>query len=204
MNQNNVINNISNYYNNLVSKYGHDPRSCDYGHANSQKVKFNVLSQAASYDAKSILDIGCGFADYFDFLNEKFKEIDYHGVDISEMMISEGKKLHPEIKLELRNVFENPPLKKYDIVTANGIFYLLGNDSRLLMYQFIKKMFDMTNDLVVFNSLSTWAIDQVEGEFYADPCKTMAYCKSLSPWITLRHDYHPRDFSIFIYKNRNI
>lgn len=200
----NIINEIGSYYNDLVLKYGHDPRSCDYGHSNSQKIKFNVLSEAINYDSKSVLDIGCGFADYYDFLNEKFENVEYNGVDISEKMIEEAKKLHPSLKVELKNVFESAPEKKYDIVTANGIFYLLGKESKFLMHEFIKKMFDMSEHLVVFNSLSTWASDQEEGEFYADPLETIAFCKTLSPWVTLRHDYHPRDFTIYLYKNRNI
>lgn len=204
MNDKNIINEIGNYYNDLVTKFGHDPRSCDYGHVNSQKIKFEVLSQAISYDEKSILDIGCGFADYFDFLNEKFKNISYHGVDISAKMIDEAKKLHPDLKLELKNVFDTPPQKKYDIVTSNGIFYLLGQDSKSLMHEFIKKMYEMSEQLTVFNSLSTWATDKEDAEFYADPLETVAFCKTLSPWVTLRHDYHPRDFTIYIYRNRNI
>jgi len=194
---------ISSYYDDLVSKYGHDPKSCDYGHANSQKVKFGVLSLPIS-EGKSILDIGCGFADYYDYLKEKYKDIEYHGVDISGKMIEEAKKLHPELNLELKNVFETPPEKEYDIVTANGIFYLMGENSKSLMYDFIQKMYNMSKDLVIFNSLSTWADDQVDGEFYASPSDTLEFCKSITLWVTLRHDYHPRDFTIYIYKNRNI
>ncbi len=198
------IKSIGDYYDNLVNKFGHDPRSCDYGFAESQKIKFEILSQATSYNGKSILDIGCGFADYYDFLKLKFENIRYYGVDISERMITEAKKLHPDLKLEQTNVFDNTPLNKYDVVTSNGIFYLMGKNSKLLMFDFIKKMYEISNQIIVFNSLSTWANDQEISEFYADPLETLTYCKTLSPWVTLRHDYHPRDFTIYIYKNRNI
>ena len=72
------------------------------------------------------------------------------------------------------------------------------------MKTFITKMFEACEELVVFNSLSSWATDKVEGEFYADPLATLLFCKTLSPWVTLRHDYHPRYFTIYIYKNKNI
>jgi cyclopropane fatty-acyl-phospholipid synthase-like methyltransferase len=199
-----MSNSIGNYYNNLVEKFGDDPRSADYGHANSQAIKFNVLSEATNYTNKSILDIGCGFADYYDFLESKYKNIEYHGVDLSSKMIETAKIKHPELTLELKNVFDNPPSKKYDVVTANGIFYLLGKDSKILMHEFISKMFEMANDVVVFNTLSTWATDQEPIEFYADPSETLNFCKKLSQWVTIRHDYHPRDFTIYLYKNRNI
>lgn len=204
MNKEKIIDEIGNYYNNLVNQFGHDPRSCDYGHKNSQTIKFEVLSQAALYDGRTILDIGCGFADYFDFLNSKYKDFVYHGVDISKNMIDGARKLHPNLNLEMKNVFDVPPEKTYNIVTSNGIFYLLGKDSKLLMQEFIEKMYTMSEDVVVFNSLSTWASDKIEGEFYADPLETVAFCRTLCPWVTLRHDYHPRDFTIYMYKKRNI
>lgn len=200
----NVFEKISTYYDELVTVYGHDPKSCDYGQSASQRSKFCVLSSCADYSGKSVLDIGCGFADYYDFLSAKYPHIDYHGVDLSVSMISMARKIHPNLHLEVRNVFENAPEKKYDIVTANGIFYLLGNNAWKLMCCFIQKMYDMSEEVVAFNSLSTWTKDKEIGEFYANPEKTLAFCKTISPWVALRHDYHSRDFSIFIYKNRNL
>ena len=204
MEESKIISSISNYYDNLVTKFGYDPKSCDYGHSNSQAIKFKVLSEAIDYSDKKILDIGCGFADYYNFLASKFQNINYHGVDISKKMIDTGKKLHPDLNLSLINVFETPLSETFNVVTANGIFYLLGKESKKMMQTFIYKMFEMCDNVVVFNSLSTWATDQEANEFYADPLETVAYCKSLTEWVTLRHDYHPRDFTIYMYKNRNI
>jgi SAM-dependent methyltransferase len=198
------FNKISDYYNNLVEKYGHDPRSCDYGHTISQQNKFTVLSSCIDYSNKSVLDIGCGFADYADFLNKKYTQVEYHGVDISPAMIDEAKKMHPELSLEVRNVFEDTPQRTYDIVTANGIFYLLGEHAWGLMKEFITKMYALSNDVVAFNSLSSWTTDKEPGEFYADPIELLTFCRTLSAWVTIRHDYHQRDFTIFIYKQQHV
>lgn len=200
---NDVFNRIGDYYNDLVGTYGHDPKSCDYGHAVSQQIKFNVLSNCTDYTNKSVLDIGCGFADYYDFLSSKYKNVDYHGVDLSSSMISEAQKLHPGLSLEVKNVFETMPDRKYDIVTANGIFYLLGNNAQHLMKDFVTRMFEMSNEVVAFNTLSTWANDQQKNEFYADPAEVLNFCCGLTKWVNIRHDYHDRDFSVFLYKNKN-
>ncbi len=137
-------------------------------------------------------------------MNKKFDNVKYTGVDISESMVTEAKKLHPELNIQLRNVFEDALVEHFNVVTANGIFYLLGKNSLELMKEFVSKMFDMADELVVFNSLSTWAGDQEESEFYADPAVILEYCRTLSPWVSIRHDYHPRDFTIYLYKNRNL
>lgn len=198
-----IFKTIDEYYDKLVKTYGHDPKACDYGHTQSQQIKFRVLSSCTDFKDKSVLDIGCGFADYYDFLSQKFGSVAYHGVDISTAMIGEARKLHPELSLEVKNVFESKPSETYDIVTANGIFYLLGADAWELMKLFINRMFELANVVVAFNSLSSWATDKEPHEFYADPAATLAYCRTLSPWVQLRHDYHSRDFSIFLYKNQN-
>ena len=41
-----------------------------------------------------------------------------------------------------------------------------------------------------------------EGEFYTDPLQTLAFCRTLTPWVTLRHDYHSRDFTIYMRKDQ--
>lgn len=201
---NKILDRIGHYYNDLVSTYGHHPRSCDYGQQESQKIKFTVLGTCTDYTNKSVLDIGCGFADFYSYLVQKYGSVDYHGVDISTKMIETAKTLHPSLHLEVRNVFEDVPDRKFDIITANGIFYLLGNEAWPLLQVFVKKMYDMCNEVVAFNTLSVWAPDKQDGEFYADPSVVLSFCKSLSPWVSLRHDYHTRDFSVFIYKSRNV
>jgi hypothetical protein len=53
---------------------------------------------------------------------------------------------------------------------------------------------------LAFNSLSNWANDQEANEFYADPVQVLNFCRELTPWVVLRHDYHPRDFTVYMYK----
>jgi len=61
-------------------------------------------------------------------------------------------------------------------------------------------MFSLATSAVAFNTLSTWAQDQEAGEFYADPLKVVEFCRTLTPWVVMRHDYHPRDFTVYLYK----
>ena len=70
------------------------------------------------------------------------------------------------------------------------------------MQRLIAKMFSLCSDAAVFNSLSAWAPDRESGEFYADPAATLDYCRTLTPWVALRHDYHPRDFTVFLFKKQ--
>jgi hypothetical protein len=34
----------------------------------------------------------------------------------------------------------------------------------------------------------------------AESLLTLNSCRQLTPWVALRHDYHPRDFTVYLYK----
>jgi SAM-dependent methyltransferase len=193
---------IAGYYRELIERYQHDPRACDYGHPASQRVKFGVLAGVMPLAGKRILDVGCGFADFVPYLAAECGEVDYCGVDITAEMIDTARRLHPGLSLRCLDVLRENPGGPFDLVTANGIFYLLGAEAPVLMRRLITRMFELSRDAVAFNSLSAWAPDPAPGEFYADPLETVAFCRTLTPWVALRHDYHPRDFTIYMYRNR--
>jgi SAM-dependent methyltransferase len=194
---------IAEYYDQLVQRYGHDPRACDYGKPESQQVKFKVLSEVGSIRGRTILDIGCGFADFAVYLSAQFPGVHYSGIDLCASMIERAQRQHPELDLKIGNILEASPGAHFDFVTANGIFYLLGDDAWLTMKSLIERMYSLANLAVAFNSLSSWASGQEKGEFYADPLQTVEYCRTLTPWVVLRHDYHPRDFTVYMYRTAN-
>jgi len=192
---------IAQFYNHRVQQYGHDPRSCDYGRKESQLKKFHVLSEALDYSGKSVLDVGCGLADYAGYLSERYREISYSGVDLSHEMIARAKLAFPSLELRVTNILEEPSDESHDVVSANGIFYLLGSEAPDLMKKLIEAMFRRCRQCTAFNSLSTWASIHEKGEFYADPALVLDWCRELTPWVTLRHDYLAHDFTVYLYKN---
>jgi len=191
---------IASYYDELVRKYGHDPRACDYGRAESQQTKFRVLSEVMPLAQCNLLDVGCGFADFAGFLQERFEGLRYFGIDLSPEMIRAARLVRPDLELNVANIEDATFTHAFDVVTANGIFYLLGEQAESIMQSMIARMFALAGKALAFNSLSSWAADQEPGEFYADPLKTLEFCRSLTPWVVLRHDYHPRDFTVYLYK----
>lgn len=191
---------IAAYYDNLVSRYGYHPSACDYGRVESQQRKFSIMSQITDYSDATVLDVGCGFADFAEYLSQRFEGVKYYGVDLSREMISQARLARPKLDLRVGNFLELPQNESYDFITANGIFYLLGDQAESVMFKIISEMVRRSRKGVVFNSLSSWAKIHEEGEYYANPLEVVEKCRELSPWITLRHDYLPHDFTIFISK----
>jgi SAM-dependent methyltransferase len=191
---------ISGYYERLIRQYGHDPRACDYGRPESQQIKFRVLSEVMPLSHCSLLDVGCGFADFATYLDQKFCEVDYSGIDLCESMVAEARRNHPDLDLRTANVLDASFDRLFDVVAANGTFYLLGEPAWPTMRTMIERMFGLATTALAFNSLSDWANDQEANEFYADPVQVLKFCRELTPWVVLRHDYHPRDFTVYMYK----
>jgi SAM-dependent methyltransferase len=192
---------VAGYYDGLVERHGDSARSCDYGDPRSQIAKFEVLASVAPLEGRRILDVGCGLGHFVDFLKERYREFTYVGVDLSERMIELGKELHPGVDLRVANILTED-LGEFDVVAASGIFYLLGDQAPELMKQIVSRMYSHARVAVAWNSLSAWASDQQGGEFYADPLEAVRFTRSLTPWVTLRHDYHPRDFTIYGYRKQ--
>jgi SAM-dependent methyltransferase len=193
---------IPDHYRRLITEYGHDPRACDWGGPEAQRVRYRVLADVADLDGCRVLDVGCGFADWAAFLEREVGTVDYSGVEITTSMAAEAKRLRPDLRVRVANFLDDDVGGDFDVVAANGIFYLLGEDAPRLMRMIIAKMFGMARVAVAFTTLSAWARDPAPGEFYADPLETLDYCRSLTPWVTLRHDYHPRDFAVYMYRER--
>jgi len=61
-------------------------------------------------------------------------------------------------------------------------------------------MWSWTDQVLAFNSLSTWASRREVGEFQADPTEVLRWCGTLSTRLLLRHDYHDGDFTVQMFR----
>lgn len=90
---------------------------------------------------------------------------------------------------------------RVDCILASGIF---AYQNQYFLEEFIQKSFNTTNHSLGFNCLSSLANGKEDRIFYANPFEILAFCQKITPWVTLRLDYDARDFTIYMYKERNI
>ncbi|MBV8889685.1 MAG: class I SAM-dependent methyltransferase [Alphaproteobacteria bacterium] len=197
-----AIDRIGGYFDALVARFGPDMKGIDYGGRETQRVRFEIIADSFALAGKRVLDVGCGFADLADFLAQRSPGVGYVGVDISRSVLAEARRRRPDLDLRRLDILAEDPGGPFDVVVANGIFYLLGAEGEARMRALIGRMFALCREGVVFTSLSSWAPRQQPGEFHADPSRTVDFCRGLTPYLRFRHDYLPHDFAVCLYRGQ--
>lgn len=192
------------YYDQRVQQYGNDPRAADWGSQESQRLRFQVLASTGSMEGCSVLDVGCGTGEFLAWLMEKNVQVDYTGIDISPGMVETAGIRFPSARFLEGSVSDlgGKLSRQFDHVFSSGIFTYRREKPGQFLHHAVAQMYSACLMSLAFNALSGWGDEKEKGEFYPDPLETLEYCRTLTPWVTLRHDYHSRDFTIYMYRNR--
>lgn len=191
---------IADFFNNKVKKFGGEVEALDWGSKRTQEIRFLVLSEIGDLNNKSILDVGCGFGDFYTFLKTNGINVNYTGFDISEEVTKLAKEKYPELDIRLGSIFDC--FTGFDYVIASGIHNIKKGDNYTLEFNIIKKMYELCNIGIGTNMISSYIknIKLHDYIFQYDPGIILAKCKEISDYVILRHDYLPNDFTIFLYK----
>lgn len=196
------------HYKKRFKKHGVGPKSLSWGSRGAAHQRFRQMWAEIDFNNKSVLDVGCGFGEMARFLTKRYSNVKYSGVDIIEEFVTEASQNFPNLDFETRDYFNNPIDKKYDIVMASGTLNSdLGSKKENMKFRksAIKVMFEHSKRICVFNMLGAHPAPET-GEksnvWYADTLEILEYCMSLTRRVILRANYHPRDFTIFMYPTK--
>jgi SAM-dependent methyltransferase len=194
---------IKKVYREKYRKYGDSPKSLFWISKGAAHQRFRQFWAEIDFNQKSVLDIGCGFGEFGNFLSKRYKGVKYLGIDIVPEFIDEGRRKYPYLKLEVADYLERPDLGKFDIVIASGV--LNSNVENNLGYRkrAISAMFAYTTDIFAFNMLGSYPQpenDPKSNVWYADSLEILEYCMSLTRRVIFRANYHPKDFTVIMYR----
>jgi len=193
---------IKDFFDKLVEKHGYSIKSLDYHSENGQKPRFDVITQVGINDGCSVLDVGCGFGDYFNYLNQRgIKNVKYTGVDLSDKFVNFAKEKNPLAEIIQGNVLDLPDEKKFDYVISLGFNHVKTGKNWETLTNVLDKMWKLSKKGIAYNAVSTFAEKQDELIYFAPPTKVIDYImNNLTYKIMFRHDYMPHDFTIYAYK----
>lgn len=189
-------------YQERLAEYGPGIKALASGTEHRRKIRFDVLSDVGIENGCSVLDVGCGFADYYTYLKEQGLNIQYTGVDIVDDLITHAKSNHPHLDLQVRDIQENPfPEQSYDFVTASQVFnYKFGEEENLnFVTDMLKIMFRFAKRAVAVDFITSYVDFKEDHLNYYSPEKMFGIGKSITKRVTLRHDYPLFEFCLYFY-----
>ncbi|HEY5585149.1 MAG TPA: class I SAM-dependent methyltransferase [Ruminiclostridium sp.] len=171
----------------------------------AQQLRFQALVDSLDLNGKKILDIGCGTGDFLQYLEQRFTDFSYTGVDILEHMISIAKSKKLKGIFLCVDVFKANPFSKneFEAIFASGTFNInLGNNKKFLI-DVLKLFNDISSETISFNLLNANSSDREDKYFYSSPDEICGLINVEFPGhfkIEVIEGYLQNDFTIVCYK----
>jgi SAM-dependent methyltransferase len=203
-----LLEKVSSYYTKKVLQFGTTPAGVDWNSYDSQELRFEQLLKIIKNPSEhfSILDYGCGYGSMYKFMQQRYKDFEYLGYDISDEMIKTASEMYlPTNKLQWKTILLEQDKKDY--VIASGIMNVKQETSSEVWEGFVidtlHKLDKHSTKGFAFNVLTKYSDRGYMNDnlYYADPTYLFDFCKrNLSDNVTLLHDYALPEFTILVTK----
>jgi len=184
-----------------LMQHGYHPHSLLWSNTEVQELRFKILADIGIGRGDSVLDVGCGFGDFADYLKRQNKAVEFTGIDVSEELLLEGQKHFPELKLIQGDLFDfNPAPQSYDYVTLSGALNRKYDGASDYTFQLITRMFETCKKGIAFNLLDArheWTAGRWDLQsFYPDEIST--FVSELSANYKIVDGYLENDFTVYV------
>jgi SAM-dependent methyltransferase len=170
--------------------------------AESQREMYYVLSRVGL--SGTVLDVGCGQGDYYDFLSRHHPHVEYTGIDISPKMLLYARERHPEVAESFHYINLVSYEKKHDWVIGAGPFnFRVGDHDQQFKYisEQITKMFELANKGMALSLLAGLRNEEIFPDlYYYNPAAMMDFCLGLTSDVVVDHATMGSQFAIYLLK----
>lgn len=168
-----------------------------------QQKRFEVLCRIGDLNGSSIMDMGCGTGDLKHYLDQRYNDFSYVGIDhVPEFIEHANKKMGDEARTYFFTadfITDGFPIVDY-ILASGALSYRCGTS--VFPYAVIRKMYLHARKGVAFNLLDydyhRYPTDHVLRSY--NRYEILSYCLRLATRAELITGYLPEDFTIMLYK----
>jgi trans-aconitate methyltransferase len=189
------------YFEDRYERFGTDLKSLAWNSPESQQERFEILSTLFVPGNFFVLDVGCGFGDYYKFLKMRMPKriLGYTGIDLVQEFITEAETRYPGGNFRVLDILASE-FMFHNYVVASGIFSKDVENWYDYVTTMLTRMFSLCTKGIAANFLSKFSPANCSNMHYADPAEILEIAFTLSKKVILRHDYRLNDFTVFIYK----
>lgn len=202
-------------YSRRYQDMGYHVRTLGWGNLEQQRYRFGqTLAFGLDLAGTEVVDFGCGFGDYYDFLREAGVPLkSYLGLDINPDLLTEARQRHmddPRTAFAAMDLTEGQDSGAVgDVGVMLGVLNLnLGDDYDNEAYsrQLVDRAFSLVRHALVVDFLSARLSPDYPREdfvYYHEPTRLLDFALSLTPDVTLKHDYQPipqKEFMLLLRK----
>ncbi len=163
----------------------------------TQSARFDAIVRLESPKGESVLDVGCGRADFLDFCIERqVKPADYVGIEaVAPLADAAIAKRHRNCTIVRADFVTNPQsmFVAADIIVVSGALNTLDDAT---FYRTLRRAADATARAVVFNFLSSPNLAASQYLHWRLPSDVLAFSRSISQQAALLEDYLDGDATI--------
>lgn len=192
---------LNEYYGEKLKAYGDDARSLGWT-PGGRKVRFDTLAGIGYLNGCPVLDVGCGFGDFYGYLRERGIQTDYTGIDINPGFIAVAREKYPEARFETADFDEWDTGETFDWAFAAGIFTIRLSDNETFVKDTLRHMFDCCRKGFAADFLRPTYGDAGSDIYWRpQPEEIVKICRGFSKRFILRCDYMADEFCVYVYKN---
>ena len=202
-----ILSGVAAYYASKLAVHGATPYGVDWNGQPSHDLRHRQFLRLldGAPDA-SVLDLGCGYGDFFRFLRAQGHRGLFIGYDVAPSMIAQARELHGEGSDRQWQV-GGEPTETTDFAIASGILNVKGDVAADVWARYVETtvgILDRTGQKgFAFNVLSL-ASDPKRRRadlYYADPTETLASClRNFGRSVALLQDYGLYEFTVIVRK----
>ena len=194
------------HYKSTFSKHGASALGVDWPSKEGMDLRFSKtlrLMNPCSSDY-SVLDVGCGYGAFYEYLlAQNFKGL-YTGIDIVPELVEEGRRRNPSASFVCGDFLADEKIPKADFVVCSGILTQKLNADVVAMEEYaralISKMYLQANRAAVSNFLSEYVDFKSTENFYSNASTWLEEALKYSRNVVVDHDTPFFEFFLSIHR----
>ncbi|HSU88570.1 MAG TPA: class I SAM-dependent methyltransferase [Terriglobia bacterium] len=191
-------------YSARFGQHGVDPQALNVGDPKKYARQHAIHAAVGRLEGTVVLDVGCGLANFYEYLQARGLKVRYIGYDVVEPFIVANRTRFSDATFRLADISRDSIVDHCDYVVMCQVFNNKYQDANnvAVVEGAIRKAFLAASRGVSIDMLSSYVNRMDDNLFYYSPEQMFGIAKNLTPYVSLLHGYLEHHFTIQLFKEQ--